>query len=75
MDLRPVYEKGRSRWEWSLFCPNEAPGLSDLHGEAFETLYTQYEAEGRAGRTIKAQELWFAFLDSQIENWYAVHVV
>lgn len=54
--------------EWSLFCPNEAPGLSDCFGEAFETLYTQYEAEGRARKTIKAQELWFAILDSQIET-------
>jgi ribonucleoside-diphosphate reductase alpha chain len=54
--------------EWSLFCPNEAPGLSDCHGEAFETLYEKYEAEGRARKTIKAQELWFAILDSQIET-------
>lgn len=54
--------------EWSLFCPNEAPGLSDCYGEAFETLYTQYETEGRARKTIKAQELWFAILDSQIET-------
>jgi ribonucleoside-diphosphate reductase alpha subunit len=54
--------------EWSLFCPNEAPGLSDCHGAAFETLYMQYEAEGRARKTIKAQELWFAILDSQIET-------
>ena len=54
--------------EWSLFCPNEAPGLSDCFGEAFETLYTKYEVEGRARKTIKAQELWFAILDSQIET-------
>ena len=54
--------------EWSLFCPNEAPGLSDCHSEAFEALYTQYEKEGRARKTIKAQELWFAILDSQIET-------
>ena len=54
--------------QWSLFCPNEAPGLSDCHGEVFETLYTKYEAEGRARKTIKAQELWFAILDSQIET-------
>lgn len=54
--------------EWSLFCPNEAPGLSDCYGEAFETLYKKYEAEGRARKTIKAQELWFAILDSQIET-------
>ncbi len=54
--------------EWSLFCPNEAPGLSECHGEAFEKLYTKYEKEGRARKTIKAQDLWFAILDSQIET-------
>ncbi len=53
---------------WSLFCPNEAPGLPDCHGEEFEKLYTQYEAEGRARKVVKAQELWFAILESQIET-------
>jgi ribonucleoside-diphosphate reductase alpha chain len=53
---------------WSLFCPNEAPGLHDCWGEEFEALYTKYESEGRARRTIKAQELWFAILDAQIET-------
>lgn len=54
--------------EWSLFCPNEAPGLSECWGETFEKLYTQYEAEGRARKTIKAQTLWFKILESQIET-------
>jgi ribonucleoside-diphosphate reductase alpha chain len=54
--------------EWSLFCPNEAPGLSDCWGEAFETLYTKYEAEGKARKTVKAHDLWFAILQSQIET-------
>jgi len=54
--------------EWSLFCPNEAPGLSECWGAAFETLYTKYEAEGKARKTIKAQDLWFAILQSQIET-------
>jgi ribonucleoside-diphosphate reductase alpha chain len=54
--------------EWSLFCPNEAPGLHECFGEAFEALYTKYEEEGRARRTVKAQELWFAILDAQIET-------
>jgi len=54
--------------EWSLFCPHEAPGLSDCWGDAFEALYTRYETEGRARKTIKAQELWFAILESQIET-------
>jgi ribonucleoside-diphosphate reductase alpha chain len=54
--------------EWSLFCPHEAPGLSDCHGEEFERLYEKYEREGRARETIKAQELWFEVLESQIET-------
>ncbi|KAF9132223.1 ribonucleotide-diphosphate reductase subunit rnr1 [Mortierella sp. 14UC] len=47
--------------DWSLFCPAEAPGLQDVWGEKFETLYATYEREGRARRTIKAQKLWMPF--------------
>jgi ribonucleoside-diphosphate reductase alpha chain len=54
--------------EWSLFCPHEAPGLSDCWGNEFEALYTKYESEGKARKTIMAQELWFAILQSQIET-------
>ncbi len=54
--------------DWSLFCPNEAPGLHECHSEAFEALYTRYEREGRARKTIKAQELWFAIVESQTET-------
>jgi ribonucleoside-diphosphate reductase alpha chain len=54
--------------EWSLFCPNEAPGLSDCFGDDFEKLYEKYEREGRARKTVKAQELWFEVLESQIET-------
>jgi len=54
--------------EWSLFCPDECPGLQDTYGGEFEALYHKYEQEGRAKRTIKAQELWFAILESQIET-------
>jgi ribonucleoside-diphosphate reductase alpha chain len=53
---------------WSLFCPNEAPGLSECWGEEFEELYTKYEAEGKARKIIRAQELWFKILESQIET-------
>src|ERR1700754_1256719 len=62
--MKRVEENG----DWSLFCPNEAPGLADCWGKEFEKLYTQYEKEGRARKTIKAQELWFKILDSQIET-------
>lgn len=54
--------------DWSLFCPNEAPGLHDCYGGEFEALYHKYEQEGRARKTVKAQELWFSILESQIET-------
>lgn len=54
--------------EWSLFCPHEAPGLHECFGEEFERLYERYEQEGRARRTVKAQELWFAVIESQVET-------
>jgi ribonucleoside-diphosphate reductase alpha chain len=54
--------------DWSLFCPHEAPGLADCWGKEFEALYTRYESEGRARKTVKAQELWFAILDAQVET-------
>jgi ribonucleoside-diphosphate reductase alpha chain len=53
---------------WSLFCPNEAPGLYECWGEEFEKLYHRYEQEDRARRTVKAQDLWFAILEAQIET-------
>lgn len=54
--------------DWSLFCPTEAPGLSDTWGEDFESLYTRYERECRARRVIKAQKLWYAVMDAQVET-------
>ena len=53
---------------WSLFCPNEAPGLHECHSKEFEALYERYEREGRARKTIKAQELWYAIVEAQIET-------
>jgi hypothetical protein len=53
---------------WSLFCPGEAPGLADVWGEEFRRLYEQYEGEGRARRCIRAQDLWFAILQVQMET-------
>jgi ribonucleoside-diphosphate reductase alpha chain len=54
--------------EWTLFCPNEAPGLAEVYGEDFEKLYEKYEREGKGRKTIKAQDLWFNILESQIET-------
>ena len=57
-----------SNGDWTLMCPNECPGLSDTHSAEFEALYMKYEAEGKGRKTIKAQDLWFKILESQIET-------
>ena len=53
---------------WSLMCPDQSPGLADVFGEQFEQLYTQYENDGKYIKQVKAQELWFKMLESQIET-------
>ena len=54
--------------KWSLFCPHECPGLSDVYGDNFKNLYESYEKNGKARKTINARELWFAILDAQMET-------
>uniref|UniRef100_A0A669D2W2 Ribonucleoside-diphosphate reductase n=1 Tax=Oreochromis niloticus TaxID=8128 RepID=A0A669D2W2_ORENI len=54
--------------DWSLMCPSECPGLDECWGEEFEELYTRYEKEGRAKRVVKAQQLWYAIIESQTET-------
>lgn len=54
--------------EWTLFCPNECPGLADAYGDDFEKLYEKYEKEGKGRKTVKAQDLWFEVLEAQIET-------
>ena len=54
--------------QWSLFCPNEAKSLHTTHGAEFETLYEQYEKQGKAKKTIPARDLWNAILEAQIET-------
>ncbi|MFT6747358.1 MAG: ribonucleoside-diphosphate reductase alpha chain [Glaciecola sp.] len=61
-------ERVEADGEWTLFCPNESPGLADCYGEEFRKLYTKYEKAGKGRKTIKAQELWFAILESQVET-------
>ncbi len=61
-------ERVKNNETWSLFCPNECPGLDDTYGGEFEALYHKYEQEGKARETVKAQDIWFAILESQIET-------
>ncbi len=62
--MKRVKENG----DWTLMCPHECPGLSDTHSAEFEALYTKYEKDGKGRKTIKAQDLWFKILESQIET-------
>ncbi|PCJ81708.1 MAG: ribonucleoside-diphosphate reductase subunit alpha [Bacteroidetes bacterium] len=62
--MKRVEENG----DWTLMCPNECPGLPETHSAEFEALYTKYEKEGKGRKTIKAQDLWFKILDSQVET-------
>jgi len=62
--MQRVEENG----DWTLMCSNECPGLSEAYGKKFDKLYTKYEKEGKGRKTIKAQELWFKILESQIET-------
>jgi len=61
-------ERVESDGDWSLFCPNEAPGLYDTYGDEFKALYTKYEDQGIARKTVKARDLWGAIMESQIET-------
>ena len=61
-------ERVKENAKWSLFCPNECPGLSDVYGAKFAELYTKYETEGKARKVINARDLWFKILDSQMET-------
>ena len=58
----------KSNEPWTLMCPDECPGLSDVYGEEFETLYTKYEAECKGRATVSARDLWFKVLDAQMET-------
>ena len=61
-------ERVEKNSHWTLFCPSEAPGLADVYGDEFKTLYERYEREGRGRKQIEAQKLWFKMLDAQIET-------
>ena len=61
-------ERIKTNGKWSLMCPNECKGLSDVYGEEFKTLYEKYELEGNVRKTVNARDLWFQVLDAQMET-------
>jgi ribonucleotide reductase alpha subunit len=61
-------ERVKENGKWSLFCPNEFPGLSDVYGDAFKELYEKYESSLNVRKTVNARDLWFKILDAQMET-------
>jgi ribonucleoside-diphosphate reductase alpha chain len=58
--------------DWTLFSPDEAPGLSDVYDspedKAFTRLYESYEQQGVGRKVVKARKLMDAILTAQIET-------
>jgi ribonucleoside-diphosphate reductase alpha subunit len=61
-------ERIKTDGNWTLMCPDECPGLSDVYGDEFNELYSKYEANGKGRKTMKARDLWFQVLDAQMET-------
>lgn len=61
-------ERVKNNAKWSLMCPHECPGLSDVYGDDFVKLYEKYEAEGKMRKSVNARDLWFKILDAQMET-------
>ena len=61
-------ERVKADGNWTLMCPDECPGLADVHNADFVTLYESYESSGRGRKTMKARDLWFQVLDAQMET-------
>jgi len=61
-------ERVKDNAKWSLLCPHECPGLSDVYGDKFKELYEKYESEGKVRKTVNARDLWFKILDAQMET-------
>lgn len=61
-------EKVEQDSEWCLFCPDKCPGLSDCYGEEFNALYNKYESDGKMNKRVKARDIWYKILDSQMET-------
>lgn len=57
-----------SNQDWSIMCPHECPGLADCWGEEFDALYEKYEKEGRFVKQVRAQVLWKAIIEAQVET-------
>jgi ribonucleoside-diphosphate reductase alpha chain len=53
---------------WTLMCPAQQPGLSDVHGEKFKALYEQYEQQFPSLKRMPARELMTKIIESMMES-------
>ncbi|MGC6404691.1 MAG: ribonucleoside-diphosphate reductase subunit alpha [Candidatus Comchoanobacterales bacterium] len=62
----------RKKENWTLFSPDEVPGLHSAFGQAFKELYESYEAKAQQGlirsKTVPAQKLWRKMLSMLFET-------
>jgi ribonucleotide reductase alpha subunit len=61
-------ERVKNNGKWSLMCPHECPGLDDVYGDEFVSLYEKYEKDGKFKKSVLARDLWFKILDAQMET-------
>lgn len=61
-------KKVESDSDWYLMSPEVSPGLDEVYGYRFESLYAQYVREGKYVRKVRARDLWKVIMDSQIET-------
>ena len=54
--------------DWYLMCPNKCPKLLNTCGDNYTKIYYMYVKNNNYIRKIKARELWFKILDSQMET-------
>jgi len=52
---------------WTLMCPSECPGLSNMYGSEFEEMYIKYESLNY-GKRVPAKDIWKLVMDSQIQT-------
>ncbi|WP_338172056.1 ribonucleoside-diphosphate reductase subunit alpha [Candidatus Poseidonia alphae] len=61
-------ERVEQNADWSFFCPNECPGLQDVYGDEFKTMFEDFERRGLARETVPARTIWDKIVESQIET-------
>ena len=54
--------------DWYLMSADECPGLPDVYGEEYESLYWKYVEEKKYRKKVSARKLWVAIIESQIET-------